>query len=166
MPRSPQQLRRFGSVVLPLALIGCGQAGTTPSTTPTTTPSATPSAVSSATTAVASAYKDGQFSSTGLYVSPAGGEMIDVKVTLKDGIVTDVSVTPKATHEISLKMQKTVADNVGPLVVGKPLGEVQLDKVSGSSLTPKGFNDALVKIKAMAAVTVSAPASAVSSPAA
>jgi hypothetical protein len=35
-------------------------------------------------------------------------------------------------------------------VVGKKIDEVQLTKVSGSSLTPQGFNDALAKIKAEA----------------
>ncbi len=33
------------------------------------------------------------------------------------------------------------------VVVGKKIDEVQLTKVAGSSLTPKGFMDALEKVK-------------------
>jgi hypothetical protein len=36
------------------------------------------------------------------------------------------------------------------MVVGKNISELQLTKVSGSSLTPQGFMDALEKIKAEA----------------
>ena len=34
------------------------------------------------------------------------------------------------------------------MVVGKNIDEVAITKVAGSSLTPKGFTDALEKIKA------------------
>lgn len=95
-------------------------------------------------------YKDGEYTALGNYTSPGGAETVDVKLTLKDDVVTAVSLTPKATRPISIKMQNTVATNVGALVVGKKLDEVILDKVSGSSLTPKGFNDAIAKIKVSA----------------
>lgn len=97
-------------------------------------------------------YKDGDYTAVGNYNSPGGAETVGVKITLKDDVVTAVIVTPKSARPISLKMQQTVAANVGALVVGKKLDEVVLDKVSGSSLTPKGFNDAIVKIKTQARV--------------
>ncbi len=95
-------------------------------------------------------YKDGEYTAVGNYNSPGGAETIDVKITMKDDVVTAVAVTPKATRPVSLKMQQTVASNVSAIVVGKKIDEVTLDKVSGSSLTPRGFNDAVAKIKVQA----------------
>ena len=95
-------------------------------------------------------YKNGDYVAIGDYNSPGGAEQIGVKISLKDDIVTTVTVEPKATKPIAIKMQNTVASNVSALVVGKKLDEVTLDKVSGSSLTPKGFNDAIAKIKVSA----------------
>lgn len=95
-------------------------------------------------------YNNGGYSVVGAYNSPAGSESIGVQLSLKDDMVTDVSVTAKATNETSLKFQKIVSENIKSLVVGKKLDEVKLDKVSGSSLTPKGFNDAIAKIKVQA----------------
>ncbi|HEY0220842.1 MAG TPA: hypothetical protein VGC58_01325 [Candidatus Paceibacterota bacterium] len=102
------------------------------------------------TSSVTYLYKDGTYSATGNYVSPGGSEEVLVSLILKGDIVTDVTLTPKATRPISLQMQQTVSQNLKNLVVGKKLNEVTLDKVSGSSLSPKGFNDAVTKIKVSA----------------
>lgn len=99
---------------------------------------------------VSASYKDGEYNVVGNYISPGGAEEIGVKITLKDNVVTDVAVEPKATRPISKKMQETVSKNVTLMVIGKKIDEVTLDKVSGSSLTPKGFNDAVAKIKTQA----------------
>jgi uncharacterized protein with FMN-binding domain len=95
-------------------------------------------------------YKDGNYSATGGYNSPGGAEEIVVNVTLKSDVITDVSVEPKATLPASLNWQTVVASNIKSIVVGKKLDEVVLNKVSGSSLTPKGWNDAIAKIKVSA----------------
>jgi uncharacterized protein with FMN-binding domain len=114
-----------------------------PPTAPTTTePSTQPT--------VSFVYKNGEYTAVGNYNSPGGAETVSVKVTLKDDMVTAVSLTPNATRPVSLKMQQAVAGSLNSLVVGKKLNEVSLDKVSGSSLTPKGFNDAIAKIKVSA----------------
>lgn len=102
------------------------------------------------TPVVIQSYKDGTYSSTGEYTSPAGKEEVGVSLTLKNNIVTDVTFTPKATNEISVKLQTMFADGYKTLVVGKDINTVKLNKVSGSSLTPKGFNDAIEKIKLQA----------------
>ena len=52
--------------------------------------------------------------------------------------------------DVGLKGETIVSNNVKTLVVGKKITDVKLDKVSGSSLTPKGFNDALEQIKTLA----------------
>lgn len=95
-------------------------------------------------------YKDGVYSVTGEYLSPGGAEEIGLKVTMKDDVVVGAEMEVRATRPISLKMQEAVKSNFKPLVVGKKIDEVVLDKVSGSSLTPKGFNDAIEKIKVQA----------------
>jgi hypothetical protein len=95
-------------------------------------------------------FKDGTYSSVGKYVSPAGPEEIAVTVTVKDNVITEATVEPKATAPKSKFMQGVFKDNFKEMVVGKNISEVKLTKVSGSSLTPKGFNDALDQIKKQA----------------
>lgn len=98
-----------------------------------------------------SPYKNGSYSVVGNYSSPAGVEEIAVTLTLTDGVITDSNVDPKATKPISLRMQNDFAANYKRYVLGKDIDSLKLDKVSGSSLTPLGFNDALDKIKKQAA---------------
>lgn len=93
-------------------------------------------------------YRDGSYEVTGNYVSPGGEETIGVKLVLKDGVITEAEVTPQATRPKSVLMQKLFTDGFKEMVIGKNINEVKLDRVSGSSLTPKGFNDAVEKIKA------------------
>lgn len=95
-------------------------------------------------------YKNGNYSAVGDYMSPGGAEQVGVMVTLKDNVITDVTFEVKAERPISVKMQEAFAADYKQFVVGKKIDEVELTKVSGSSLTPKGFNDALAKIKAEA----------------
>lgn len=102
------------------------------------------------TPVVIQSYKDGSYSSIGSYTSPAGKEEVGVSLTLKNNIITDVTFTPKATNEVSIKLQGMFSVGYKELVVGKDINTVKLDKVSGSSLTPKGFNDAIEKIKLQA----------------
>ncbi len=99
---------------------------------------------------MAASYKNGVYSVTGGYTSPAGPEQLGVTVTLENNVISDVSVEVRADKPISKKMQEDFAANYKSQVVGKKLSEVKLDKVSGSSLTPKGFNDALEQVKTQA----------------
>ena len=96
-------------------------------------------------------YKDGTYNATGDYTSPGGQESIDVKVTLADKKITDVTVTPHPASGTSVQYQTEFANNFKPMVVGKSIDEVTLSRVAGSSLTSTGFNDALDQIKADAA---------------
>ncbi len=97
-------------------------------------------------------YKDGTYSATGAYVSPGGAESVGVTLTLVGGIITDASFEAHAEIPISQMMQKVFSENFRPMVVGKPLEGLALSKVSTSSLTPVGFNDALEKIRAEAEI--------------
>lgn len=97
-----------------------------------------------------SMYKDGTYEMVGNYVSPGGPETVGVTVTLANDVITDTTIEVQATRPTSKEKQEDFAANYKPMVIGKNIDEVVLTKVSGSSLTPKGFNDALEKIKAEA----------------
>lgn len=96
-------------------------------------------------------YKNGSYESNGAYTSPGGAEQVGVKLTLKDDVITEVEFMQMAERPASVRFQKQFAEGYKDMVVGKKIDEVQLTKVSGSSLTPKGFMDALQKIKDQAA---------------
>lgn len=97
-----------------------------------------------------SAFKDGTYRQTGTYSSPAGAETVDVSLTLKEGVITDSSFTGKASNPASIRLQTAFAQGYRQYVVGKKIDEVDLSVVNGSSLTPKGFMEALDKIEAEA----------------
>lgn len=90
-------------------------------------------------------YTDGEYTAEGIY---AGSKSIIVKLTLDDDAIKQVEVTPNTPNiRMSFNLQKKFAAAVGDVVIGKPIDEVHLDKLAGSSLTTKGFNAALDKIK-------------------
>ena len=120
---------------------------TTPTTTNTITQ--TPPPVDT-TKKSASVYKDGTYSATGSYMSPGGQDQIAVTLTLKNDIITDVSVTPEAGDRTSSRYQNKFVSGYKQYVLGKNIADVYLTTVSGSSLTPQGFNDALAQIKTQA----------------
>jgi hypothetical protein len=116
----------------------------TTTTTTTTTDTTTPPPVTS------SVYKDGTYSSVGTYMAPSGQESIGVSMTLAGDVVKDVSVTSNATNSDSKKYQQKFISGYKTMVVGKKISDISLSKVSGSSLTPNGFNDAIAKIAVQA----------------
>ncbi len=101
-------------------------------------------------TNAASTYKDGKYTATGIYRSPAGNESITVTTILKDDIIVSATVIPHAENKNSVKYQGLFVGGYQSYVIGKDIDSVKLGAVSGSSLTPIGFNDALVHIKAKA----------------
>ncbi len=119
------------------------------STEPTPT-SPKPATTTSETALPVISYKNGTYSATGDYTSPGGAETIGLSITLKNDVIVDAQFTAMATRAISKQMQDIFAANYKVLVIGKNIDEVKLGKVSSSSLTPKGFNDALAKIKVQA----------------
>ena len=97
-----------------------------------------------------STYKNGTYEAKGGYVSPNGPEQIDITMTLKDDIVASAQFTGLGTHTTTKRMQGLFKAGFSEKVVGKPIDSIALTVVNGSSLTPKGFMDALEKIKAQA----------------
>jgi len=103
-------------------------------------------------TVEASTYADGTYTKTGTYTSPAGAESVRVSVTLENGIVTASTFTGEATNPGSVFNQQKFAEGFESKVVGKPIDGIALTVVNGSSLTPKGFMNALNQIKAEARI--------------
>lgn len=97
------------------------------------------------------AYADGTYEASGDYQAPSGTESVDVTVTLEGGVITDVAVVGNATDSEAKVHQGEFIDGIAGVVVGKSIDEIQVSKVSGSSLTSGGFNKAIEEIKAEAA---------------
>ncbi len=113
----------------------------------TSTQSTAPAASSAMTEGT---YKDGTYSVTGNYVSPGGPRTLEVSVTLENGVITETETEVTATDATSKRFQEEFVEGYKATVVGKNIDEVTLTKVAGSSLSPKGFNDALTRIRAEA----------------
>jgi len=92
-----------------------------------------------------SSYTDGAYTATGQYGSLPSS--ITVTATLSDNVITAVEVTPHATDATSRDYQERFADAVPAEVVGKPIDEVRVGRLAGSSGTPNGFNAAIQRIK-------------------
>ena len=137
------------------ATAGTEDAGSSAAATsaPAATSSAAPASTDSASTgsAATGAYADGTYEADGSYTSPGGNESVGVELTLESGVVTAVTVTPESENPTGQEYQTRVASGISGEVVGKSLDELDVTKVSGSSLTSGGFNDAVETIKADAA---------------
>ena len=95
-------------------------------------------------------YKDGTYTAVGSYMSPGGPDQLSVTITLKGDIVTDATVTNMAGDRTSSRYQNMFISGYKQYVIGKNIADINLTVVSGSSLTPIGFNDALNQIKTAA----------------
>lgn len=99
----------------------------------------------------AGSYEDGTYTAEGSYQTPETVEQISVTLTLADGVVTEVEVTGDPQAPQTEQYQGQFIDGIGDEVVGKPIDELNVSRVAGSSLTSGGFNDAVESIKEQAA---------------
>ncbi|MBF4463395.1 MULTISPECIES: FMN-binding protein [unclassified Rathayibacter] len=110
------------------------------------TASSAPAATGSASST--GSYADGTYQAEGSYTSPGGTEKIGVSLTLAGDVVTAVTVTPESENPTGDQYQDRFAGGIAGEVVGKKLDDLKVSKVSGSSLTSGGFNQAVDAIKA------------------
>lgn len=120
--------------------------GQTDNSSANTTSDASSGSSNSSTNSSAT-YKDGTYTAEGSYSSPGGNEEISVTITITAGKVTDSSVTPRAASSESNEYQQDFVSGYKVLVTGKDLATLNLSRVSGSSLTSRGFNEALDAIR-------------------
>ncbi len=109
-----------------------------------------PGTSASGSTTASTKLKDGTYTANGTYQSPGGNESIDVTVTLKDSKIVSSSAEPQAASRESMEFQDEFVSNYKKHVIGKDIASLKLSKVSGSSLTSQGFNQAIEKIKSQA----------------
>lgn len=132
---------------------------TTPPTSTTTVP-ATNSETTSPTTQATSESKpaeainttavlaDGSYTTKGSYRSPAQTEDVEFTFTIKGGLVEDVVLVKESSIPMSEKYQDMFMEGIKKEIIGKKLSEIgTFDRVNGSSLTPKGFNQAMTELK-------------------
>ncbi len=100
------------------------------------------------TTTGSSNYKEGTYTAVGDYQSPGGQEEIKITITInKDGTVSSTDAQTQAISSDGARFQQKFITGYKSQVVGKNIDDINLDQVSGSSLTPIGFNDAISKIQ-------------------
>lgn len=147
--RLPNTRQVFAAAAATSALLmtaACG-GGSDPAGEPTAPSSAaTGGATSGSSTGT---YADGTYEASASYPNPGGVSSVDVTLTLAGGKVSDVEVKPGA-QGTSLQYQEKFISGIAGEVVGKSLDELDVSKVSGSSLTSQGFNAALEEIKSKA----------------
>ena len=81
---------------------------------------------------------------------PGSTQKIGITLVLSAGIITSTTVTNLATEPTSSNYQNDFNTNYKSYVVGKKLADIVLTKVSRSSLTTVGFNNAANAIKLQA----------------
>lgn len=103
--------------------------------------------VAQSTESVVTSFAPGNYEATGIYQSPGGIQEIVVRMELdEDGTVVDVEVEPQARIGNAAEFQNKFAGGIKKQVVGIPVTELDVSRVSGSSLTSGGFNAAVDKI--------------------
>lgn len=133
---SPQSSR-----VLAATFAGLGIAGALAGCAPASTGGGTGGGT------VDESYTDGTYTADGSYQAPSGTESITVELTLVDDTVTDITVTPHATDPTAKGMQTNFASGIADQVVGQDIDQLNVTRVSGSSLTSGGFKIAIAAIK-------------------
>ena len=147
---------RHGSALVGIAgallLAGCAAESSSAETgNGSASPSSADAGTPTATQASDGSYKDGTYTADGSYRTPETVEKISVSVTLSAGTVTKVSVTGDPQAAETKHYQAQFIGGISAQVVGKKLDEISVDKVAGSSLTSKGFTQALAAIRTEAA---------------
>ncbi|MCD9155099.1 FMN-binding protein [Aeromicrobium duanguangcaii] len=151
---TPTKRRAYAALAASTALLtlaACGdddggeQDAATSATPPAT--SATPSAPAESAPA-GGAFRPGEYEATGTYTTPDGRtQSIEVEVDLTaDGTITELDADGQAESGNSEQYQKKFESGIDAQVVGRKITELDVDKVSGSSLTSGGFNDAIEQI--------------------
>lgn len=140
-----------GASVLGIALLaGCAGTASAEETGAADAPSSAPEQNGSAG-AGAGAYADGTYTADGTYVDGGGvSETISVTITLAGDVVTAVEVAGDAASPQSRQYQSAFIGGISDEVVGEAIDDLSVSRVSGSSLTSGGFNDALETIKSEA----------------
>ncbi|MCR5978421.1 FMN-binding protein [Gordonia jinghuaiqii] len=144
--RRSATLTRTGGVVAAMAVVGLA-AGACSSEDSGSGNSTAGTAAGTSAAAGSGDYENGEYTAVGEYNSPGGPQTVGVTVTLSNSVITAVSIDTSQTKGPSLEYQGKFAGGISDVIVGKNIDEIEVDKVSGSSLTSGGFNEAITQIK-------------------
>lgn len=128
---------------------------TAPSTNTTLTPTDTTASAptdtqQSSSPTTTSSFKDGAYTASSDYYVPHGAENISVTLSIKNGVVTNSSISNSETNPESAQFQEDFASQYKSYVVGKSISGLRLSYVAGASDTAQGFNDAVQQIQTQA----------------
>lgn len=146
---------RYGAAVAGLAGIlvfaGCSAETDASEETPAAATSESSSTSTARTTAASTGkYADGTYTASGSYQTPETVETISVTLTLDNDVITEVNVIGDPQARETQQYQGQFIGGISDVVVGKNIDEISVSRVAGSSLTSKGFNSAVDKIKSEA----------------
>lgn len=152
---TPTKRRAYAALAASTALLtlaACGDSDAaendaSSSKTPSAT-SAAPSEPAASDSGASGAFTAGEYEATGSYTTPDGQtQQIEVEVELAaDGTITSLDADGQAEGGNSEQFQKKFESGIDAQVEGRKITELDVDKVSGSSLTSGGFNDAIDQI--------------------
>lgn len=108
---------------------------------------ATPVPVVDSAQPAGSPFRDGDYVSTGRYLTPGGNESIEVTLKVQGGVITAATSRTEATSPTARQFQEQFRVAIAAQVVARPLASVDVDVVAGASLTSLGFDDALARIR-------------------
>jgi hypothetical protein len=80
------------------------------------------------------------------YKTPGGLHAVGFNITVTDGKISGVRITPSNDNEVSTKFQVKFGEEVSKSVIGKTAKDLNIDIVSGASLTTKAFNEFITDI--------------------
>lgn len=97
-------------------------------------------------------YVDGIYEANGEFVTARGKytESVDITLTIKDDIVTDMKIVGNITNRKSQQYQDRFEASIGGEVLSKDIGSIEVDAVAGASDTTDGFMVAVESIRAQA----------------
>ena len=152
LPRTKKMVLSSAAATILLLTAACG-GESDDSTSDSGSPSeSTTDAAEDTSSDVATTYTPGDYAAEGSYQTPGGQQSVEVEVTLaEDGTISAVTVTPQADGGNSEQFQTKFAGGIADEVVGTKIDDLDVSKVSGSSLTSSGFNAAIDEIKDEAA---------------
>lgn len=149
-----------GVVASTAGLVACGADGTTPGQdeyagrAQTQAPAGTGSPTTPGTAdqgggapaPTGGPYADGQYSVTESYGIVDGvieEDSIDVTLTLRGGLITQVSVTGSGLTDTSRDFIADFAEEIDGVVVGRSVEDAHVTALAGASKTSEAFNDAV-----------------------
>jgi uncharacterized protein with FMN-binding domain len=138
-------------VALACLLVGCASTTSSASVGSGGSTTSDGSETATGTSDVSTTYKDGTYRADGTYSSPDGEEEIAVTVTVKNNVITAVSVSSLESNGEGAQYQRQFESGISSVAVGKPLATLSVSNVAGSSLTSRGFTAALATIRSDAA---------------